>query len=63
MDPETALWELQPKDPDFVPYSERYFNIWLLSWLEYCLPRDRQAHLTMLQEMGKLVAERMIASS
>ena len=52
-DPVTALERLRPVNLD-INDCDAYFR-WLLIWLEYCLPGDRPAQRSMLDDIGRKV--------
>ncbi|MGB9147560.1 MAG: hypothetical protein WCC14_17160 [Acidobacteriaceae bacterium] len=51
--PATALERLRPENLD-INDCDAYFH-WLLNWLEYCLPGDRPAQRSMLDDIGRKV--------
>lgn len=56
VDPAMALENLRPKDLN--PEDLHAYSVWLMNWLEYCLPGDRFAQQRMLEKIGERVEAR-----
>ncbi len=56
VDPESAFEIVKPKD--FDPNKMHAYAVWLMSWLDYCLPGKRNVQQQMLEAIGERVNER-----